>query len=232
MADDIETPDGLERGPLPYFIHDVPGPDGYSDVIRSGKVEDKPEVWAALMATLKPGQDLVKGTRGLGSRAPQPGWAQYHPEDKALKSIDRVVKPDQTAKLRELQTACDATITEGFFSTALCPPKTDIGQAYFYPSKLTDQVNLQHGSPVMCRDPKGVWALRDHDDAQLAEVQEACKSLIVTARSQYAVLLAQVSLIKTEADMNALNWSRPAKNDSSNGQSLDQQTKPGTPDGI
>ncbi|MBC3376678.1 hypothetical protein HU762_22305 [Pseudomonas sp. SWRI92] len=86
-------------------------------------------------------------------------------------ALEEVATAIYDQKVQEINAACEARISDGFWSSAL-------GGAFFYDSRLEDQLNLtgiiQAGtdSAYPCRDEKGVKVFRDHTAAQLQQVGE------------------------------------------------------------
>lgn len=113
-------------------------------------------------------------------------------------------------KLRvdEINTACEALITAGFWSSAL-------GQPHFYDSQLEDQLNLTGvilggaDSVFACRDEAGSKEFRAHTTAQLRQVSDdfAAFKLPLLQRANALKQLLEKAL--AAADMPALesiNW--------------------------
>lgn len=108
-------------------------------------------------------------------------------------------------KIDEITLACAATMTGGFYSSAL----SDDGKThYFYPSKDTDQLNMLHGGRLVCKAPDGSWAPRDHTDAQAGAVRSQFRALRDTARTKKTAMLAQVGAATTADQLAAIVWGR------------------------
>lgn len=193
--------------PIPYYVRNAAGDDGFATVARSGKVEDTDANWARLTSALTAGQVLVKMAPGLGVSAPKPGQQKVNVATGVFADLPQTPVLPIAAKLKEIRAACATGITRGFRSTAL-NPGADQTQAYFYPSDMTSQINLLHGSPLMCRDASNAWALRDHTDAQLATVRMTFGSLLASCRTRLTALEAQVLAAKTQADLDAVTWGK------------------------
>lgn len=194
--------------PIPYYIRAAPGGDGIATVVRSGKIEDTDSNWATLTATLTTGQLLVKMAPDLGVVPPKPGRQSIDTATGNFVAVTQAPVLPVYAKIKALRADCATAITKGFRSTAL-NPGADQTQAYFYPSDATSQLNLLHGSPLMCRDAANAWALRDHTDAQLATVRTTFNGLLASCRTRLAALEAQAAAATTQADLDAVAWSLP-----------------------
>jgi hypothetical protein len=115
------------------------------------------------------------------------------------------------SKVTEINSACEATIIGGFWSSAL-------GAAHQYSSQLDDQLNLT-GSvlrgadmPYACRDQQGLKAFRVHTVAQLRQVGDDF-TLFKLQLLQYAnELKQQLDQALTAGDVDALErvtWEAP-----------------------
>ncbi|WP_122665323.1 hypothetical protein [Pseudomonas viridiflava] len=88
---------------------------------------------------------------------------------RAETAVEEVATTSYNEKVQEINAACEAQITAGFWSSAL-------GTPYFYDSQLEDQLNLtgiiqaNTDSAYPCRDDQGVKVFRDHTAAQLQQV--------------------------------------------------------------
>ncbi|WP_295514945.1 hypothetical protein [uncultured Pseudomonas sp.] len=112
--------------------------------------------------------------------------------------------------------ACNATILEGFISTAL-------GAEHRYPAKLTDQSNLQASvleslfpgldedwtTPFWCQDAAGTWAYRPHSAAQIQRVGSDGKAAINACIRQKIQLEEQLAKAQTLAEVEAITWTAP-----------------------
>lgn len=119
----------------------------------------------------------------------------------------------QAAQCANIDAACAAAITAGFQSAAL-------GADYTYPSKLTDQTNLQANvlaslmpdlpqdwtCPQICADQQGSWAQRPHTAAQIQQVGLDGKAAIQTCLNKNATLQAQISAASSVAAVEAIQW--------------------------
>ncbi|WP_313552364.1 hypothetical protein [Pseudomonas sp.] len=119
----------------------------------------------------------------------------------------------QTRVFNDLEEACAAQIVKGFTSRAL-------GEAFTYPAKQTDQMNLQASvlasllpgvdegwsTPFWCADSSGEWAYRDHSAAQIQQVGIDGKNAINAAIAQKIVLEQQVEAVRTAAEVAAIAW--------------------------
>lgn len=148
--------------------------------------------------------------RGL---AVQPGWtytdSTFAPPAPSLDDARATV-------LRALESGCAATILQGFRSTAL-------GDTYRYPSKPTDQSNLQASvlaslfpglaedwtTPFWCQDTTGTWAYRPHTAAQIQQVGTDGKDAINACIAHKIALEQQVAKAKTLAEIEAITWTAP-----------------------
>lgn len=115
-----------------------------------------------------------------------------------------------------LENSCAASITEGFTSSAL-------GTAYGYPSKATDQSNLQASvlaslfpglaedwtTPFWCQDAAGIWAYRPHTAAQIQRVGTDGKDAINARIARKIQLEEQLAKAKTLAEVEAITWTAP-----------------------
>lgn len=119
----------------------------------------------------------------------------------------------KTKKSQEIDQACKSQILGGFTSSAL-------GAEYAYPSKETDQQNL-NGSVVAsllpsnppdwttlfwCADSSGVWALREHTAAQIQQVGADGKSAVLAAIVKNGQLQTTIQQATTIDDVGAVTW--------------------------
>jgi hypothetical protein len=101
----------------------------------------------------------------------QPDPVTGHPiiVGRVAPAVEEVATAAYNQKVQEINAACEARITGGFWSSAL-------GPAFFYDSRVEDQLNLtgiiQAGtdSPYPCSDEQGLKVFRDHSAAQLQQV--------------------------------------------------------------
>jgi hypothetical protein len=111
--------------------------------------------------------------------------------DKEL--IDTLLKKDITFLeyrsniLQEVQSICKSRIEAGF----------TVG-TYYYPSLLTDQINLQLAvltptHEAMCRDINGVWSMRQHSLEEISIVLTALSSHILENRVWKDSLIIQLN---------------------------------------
>lgn len=84
-------------------------------------------------------------------------------------TLEEVANATYNLKIQEINTACEAQISSGFWSEAT-------GSAFFYDSQLEDQLNLtgiiQAGtdSAYPCRDELGAKVFLEHTAVQLQQV--------------------------------------------------------------
>ena len=131
---------------------------------------------------------------------PTPSTADILAEAKAKKS-------------QEIEQAAKTQILSGFMSSAL-------GAEYHYPSKETDQQNL-NGSIVAsllpsnppdwttlfwCADSSGVWALREHTAPQIQQVGKDAKDAVLSAIVKNGQLQMATQQATTAADVEAIKW--------------------------
>lgn len=119
-------------------------------------------------------------------------------------------------RLVHIEAACANAITEGFISSAL-------GAAYRYPSKASDQSNLQASvlaslfpglaedwtTPFWCQDAAGTWAYRPHTAAQIQRVGTDGKDAINACIARKIQLEEQLAKAKTLAEVEAITWTAP-----------------------
>lgn len=119
-------------------------------------------------------------------------------------------------KMSTLDEACAAEICAGFTSTAL-------GDACRYPSKASDQSNLQASvlaslfpglaedwtTPFWCQDAAGTWAYRPHTAAQIQQVGSDGKDAINACIAQKINLEKQLAKAKALAEVEAITWTAP-----------------------
>lgn len=119
-------------------------------------------------------------------------------------------------KLVELDDACASSIIAGFNSDALA-------SSYRYPSKASDQSNLQASvlaslfpglaedwaTPFWCQDAAGTWAYRPHTAAQIQRVGTDGKDAINACIAQKIQLEEQLAKAKTLAEVVAITWTPP-----------------------
>jgi hypothetical protein len=120
----------------------------------------------------------------------------------------------QASQVAALTAACASAIVSGFLSSAL-------GAPYSYPSKATDQANLNGSvtaslypnlpagwtTPFWCADSAGVWAFRDHTASQIQQVGIDGKSAILAAMAKNAMLAEEVAAATTVAAVQSIIWS-------------------------
>ncbi|CRI59124.1 DUF4376 domain-containing protein [Pseudomonas sp. CCOS 191] len=106
-------------------------------------------------------------------------------------------------KVAEINSACEATIIAGFWSSAL-------GEPHQYPSKLDDQLNLTgvilqgFDSRYGCRDKQGVKELRLHTAKQLRQVSDDFTTYKLELLQRYNVLKQQLAQALSNGEMNAM----------------------------
>jgi hypothetical protein len=121
----------------------------------------------------------------------------------------------QGAKITTLSAVCEAQITGGFTSSAL-------GAAHTYPSGMPkDQMNLSGSvtastlpsgqvagwtTPFWCADANGIWAFTDHTAAQIQQVGEDFKSVVVAAQQKLIALTSQVNAAASLEAVNSVDW--------------------------
>ncbi len=119
----------------------------------------------------------------------------------------------QKSQIKMISTGCATTIVSGFTSSAL-------GAAYTYPSKPTDQANLNTnvvssilpGLPTtwtteqLCADSNGVWAYRLHTAAQIQQAGADGKAAILACLLKNDNLRRQIMACTTEAEVAAITW--------------------------
>lgn len=106
-------------------------------------------------------------------------------------------------KVAEINSACEAAITAGFWSSAL-------GAPHQYPSKLDDQLNLTgvilqgFDSLYGCRDQQGLKELRQHTAKQLRQVSDDFTSYKLELLQRANTLKQQLDEALASGEMNAL----------------------------
>lgn len=112
-----------------------------------------------------------------------------------------------------IEAACANAITEGFTSSAL-------GAAYLYPSKASDQSNLQASvlaslfpglaedwtTPFWCQAADGSWAYRPHTAAQIQRAGTDGKDAINACIARKILLEQQVHEATTHPEVEAVIW--------------------------
>lgn len=192
------VPAAAKLAPAPlthYYIFD----NATGDIVQSGKDYDTPELRSRASA----GQTFAVADP-LATVIPKAGVHKIDPATFVVAALEPVARLPIAGKVSSLTESCKTAITGGFRSGALsatAPP-----QMYFYPSTVTDQLNLLHGGNIVCRDASGIWASRPHTDAQIVIVRAAFNSLRDTARTKLAVLSAQARAATTEAQLDAIAW--------------------------
>lgn len=116
-------------------------------------------------------------------------------------------------QLAVLSSACAATITGGFRSSAL-------GAAHSYPSGITDQINLMGSvtdslvpglpdawqTPFWVMDGDGVWSWKMHSAAQIQQAGRDGKTHVVRCQTLLAELTVAVQNAQTEDEVAAIVW--------------------------
>lgn len=119
----------------------------------------------------------------------------------------------QAAQIEANSAACGAEITGGFTSSAM-------GTQYTYPSKMTDQQNLNASvvasllpgliatwvTPFWCQDSSGKWAYVYHNAAQIQQVGKDAKAAILACLAKNAQLQAQVMACTKVEDVQKITW--------------------------
>jgi hypothetical protein len=119
----------------------------------------------------------------------------------------------QAAQIAANSAACQAAITAGFKSSAL-------GAWYTYPSKVTDQQNLNASvvaslipgipatwvTPFWCQDTNGNWTYVYHTAAQIQKVGQDAKGAILTLLNKNSQLQAQVMAATKIEDVYKVTW--------------------------
>lgn len=130
-----------------------------------------------------------------------------------IPSAEELLAQAQVAQGALINAACAAAITAGFQSAAL-------GAHYTYPSKLTDQTNLNTNvvaslmpnlpadwtTEQICVDENGNWAYLPHTAAQIQHVGNDCKTAILGFLSKNAKLQALIVEANTVEVIQSLNW--------------------------
>jgi hypothetical protein len=119
----------------------------------------------------------------------------------------------QAAQIAALSAACASAIVSGFSSSAL-------GTAYTYPSKTTDQINLDASvtasqiqtdpnwtTPFWCADADGNWSLMSHTAAQIQQAGLDGKAAILANITKNTNLAQQVMSAESLEDVWRVNWS-------------------------
>ncbi|WP_353214703.1 hypothetical protein [Salinisphaera hydrothermalis] len=121
----------------------------------------------------------------------------------------------QSAKIAEINAACEAAIVSGFTSDAL-------GKTYTYRSRRDDQVNLMGAAmsgtdtQFKCADADGLYAMRDHTAAQIKQVFADGVARKLALIEQSNALTDEVNAIAPDDDapieaVHAITWSAPTK---------------------
>lgn len=139
-----------------------------------------------------PGQVLVVDMNGspMLDQAPEP-------------TLDEVLQTRHASKTFEVDRACEASITDGFWSAAL-------GDRHQYSSALDDQLNLTgailHGldTPYACRDEQGLKAYRMHSAGQLRQVWEDFSLFKLSMLQRAQELKNQLDLALSAKDLEAI----------------------------
>lgn len=130
-----------------------------------------------------------------------------------IPSAEELLAQAQVAQGAQIDAACATAITAGFSSAAL-------GQDYHYPSKLTDQANLNANvvaslmpnlpadwtTEQICADENGNWAYLPHTAAQIQRVGNDCKTAILGFLSKNAKLQALIAEASTVEVVQSFNW--------------------------
>lgn len=123
----------------------------------------------------------------------------------------------RASKLAELTAACSDAIAAGYSSSAL-------GAAHLYPSRLTDQSNMQASvirsllpglatdwtTPFWCADEAGEWARRDHTAAQIQQAGQDGVAHVLAQQDKLALLAADVAAASTAEAIAAIVWTDDA----------------------
>ena len=123
-------------------------------------------------------------------------------------TYDELLAQAREIRLATLADACGKAIVSGFNSTAL-------GEAYGYPSTLTDQVNLgtvascAAGGQLWC-SYAGSWCFKVHTQAQAQAVLATFTSWLNKCQEQLVALGNRVSDATTVSAVEAVNWFVPA----------------------
>ena len=128
---------------------------------------------------------------------------EYLPDD----SIELLLKKAQTAKVAELNIACEADVVNGFVSNAL-------GSGHTYKSSRDDQLNLIGAkaagtdTPLYCRPDGGEWEWVNHTSAQVQQVLDDGKTIKTALLQQCRTKKAQVlsSATATVSAVEAIIW--------------------------
>jgi hypothetical protein len=119
-------------------------------------------------------------------------------------------KTDQRAAL---SAACQAEIVGGF-------PSSATGQTRTYPTKLTDQQNLNSSvvaslipgivstwvTPFWCADVNGNWSYVYHTANQIQKVGQDIKAQILSCQAKNEQLQAQVMAATTIEQVQSIKW--------------------------
>jgi hypothetical protein len=119
----------------------------------------------------------------------------------------------QATQVAVLSAACAAAIVSGFTSSAL-------GAVHTYPSKVTDQQNLNASvtasllpdigtdwvTQFWCADATGAWAWTTHTAAQIQQVGKDGMSAVLALQDKNAQLAAEVIAATTVAAVQAVVW--------------------------
>lgn len=157
-----------------------------------------------------------------GALVPHDGANRDYNEYLAWVAAGGIVEPERSVDdarafaLGSLEAGCTVSITEGFSSAAL-------GAAYRYPSKASDQSNLQASvlaslfpglaedwtTPFWCQDVAGTWAYRPHTAAQIQQVGTDGKDAINACIAHKIQLEQQLAKAETLAEVEAITWTAP-----------------------
>lgn len=142
-----------------------------------------------------------------------PAGAVIISDEEALTELPTPVNLAQQSQIQAIDDACAAAIVGGFPSSAL-------GQAYTYPSKMTDQQNLAAAvqrsmlpgfTSVLfwCADRYGQWAMRGHNQAQIQQVGIDGFNWISKCIAKKAALEVQVMGLQDPDAIAQIVWSNP-----------------------
>lgn len=189
--------------------------DGH--IIGSGIISQEAFVFLSQMSNVIDGQYLdtefyVKDGCAIAYPPKQYEFSVWNFQDESWVVTPESLKNAMESRSRELDLLCKKDILSGFVSNAL-------GVAHLYPSKETDQANLNASvtasmypwlsqdwtTPFWC-ERDGQWQYRMHTAAQIQQVGFDGKNAVLSFLAKNASLQEQLANSQTIEDIMAVQW--------------------------
>ncbi|MDH0907382.1 hypothetical protein N5C66_00705 [Rhizobium pusense] len=151
------------------------------------------------------------------TEAVQPGWLLKGNKFEAPAVVVPALDVVKANRIETLRSACEATITGGFQSSAL-------GSDHTYPSDIKAQINLMGSvtdsimpnlspdwmTPFWVCDAAGLWSWKMHNATQIQQAGRDGKAHVVECQTLLAELTATVLAAATAEAVASITWPKGA----------------------